>query len=567
MNTKKIITPLLFSVLIFSEKNFAIEDNISPLDQSILNQKQKDILQEAQRQENLGSKLNIHKNKFSPSEDSSNTICYDVKNIEFNNSFYLSKSEKGSLIKSYISKCLTIKDINSLTKKISNYYIEQGYVTSRAIIKPQDLSQDTLVIDIIKGKINSIEIEGEGSPIVLKLAFPNMIGKPLNLRDIEQGLDQLNRLSSQKIEIDIQPSEKSEYSDVVLKKVSKKWLNIGSELELELDNSGQKSTGETQLGTTLKLDNLLHLADLWTVSFNKDTDFSNSHKSSYLLSEVTIPYGYWLLGYQYSWNKSVQNININLGNIDFVLPYEGKGQSHTLKINRTLYRDGKQKLAFNTNITRRETENSIGGYKLATQSSILSTINLGFNYSSFLLGGYFSFNPSVTKGLHIFDAKKDNPSFKNEPRSQFHKFSASSSYFKFLTNNIYYLTSAYGQYSPYHLYSSERVSLGGQYSIRGFKESNIVGNIGGYWRNELNWQVATLPLLGDFSLKGSLDTGWIKNETHRISEGGNLTGVSFGMFLSNNFTNHSITVGKPLKYPNHLKPDNCVVYWSSSFEL
>lgn len=35
------------------------------------------------------------------------------------------------------------------------------------------------------------------------------------------------------------------------------------------------------------------------------------------------------------------------------------------------------------------------------------------------------------------------------------------------------------------LYANERLSLGGQYSVRGFKEQYLTGNRGGYWRNEL----------------------------------------------------------------------------------
>ncbi|QXF36133.1 peptide transporter [Photorhabdus luminescens] len=565
MHTGKIIKILLYSTLIFSQKTLAISGNISPLEQNIINQKQKDILQEIQKQENLGNNIDIIHNDEFPSESNHNIdpSCHFVNNIQFKDSFYLSKSEKISLVKSYMPKCLSIKDINLLTKKISNYYIEKGYITSRALIKPQDLSQGILIIDILKGKINSITIEGEGYPNTLKLAFPNMIGKSLNLRDIEQGLEQLNRLSSQKVTIDIKPSEKPEYSDVILKKISKNKLNIDAELEIELDNSGQKNTGENQFNTTLKLDNLLHLADLWTTSINKDTDFSNNHKNWHVNSELNIPYGYWLFSYQYSKNKSFQNINLGYS----TFPYEGTGETHTLKVNRTLYRDGKQKVSLNTSFTQRKTENSIADFKFSVSSPTLSTLNVGFNYSSLVTSGYFSFSPSITKGLSILDATKDNSNLKNEPKSQFYKFNVGTSYYKFLTNNVYYLTSAYGQYSPSNLYSIERISLGGQYSIRGFKEKNIAGNIGGYWRNEINWQVTKLPVLGDISLKSSLDTGWIKNEKNRISEGGNLTGISLGVSLNNTVGDHSLIVGKPLNYPEHLKPDNFVVYWSTSFNF
>ncbi|MEX0631467.1 ShlB/FhaC/HecB family hemolysin secretion/activation protein [Serratia ureilytica] len=64
--------------------------------------------------------------------------------------------------------------------------------------------------------------------------------------------------------------------------------------------------------------------------------------------------------------------------------------------------------------------------------------------------------------------------------------------------SLYYLTSAYGQTSADNLYAGERISIGGQYSVRGFKEQYLTGNRGAYWRNELNWQWQTLPGLGSF---------------------------------------------------------------------
>ncbi|CEF31096.1 ShlB/FhaC/HecB family hemolysin secretion/activation protein [Xenorhabdus nematophila] len=184
-----------------------------------------------------------------------------------------------------------------------------------------------------------------------------------------------------------------------------------------------------------------------------------------------------------------------------------------------------------------------------------------------MLGGYFSFNPTYTRGLDIFNATKDDSKFKDSPKSQFNKLSVSTSYYKFLKNDVYYLTSFYGQYSPTSLFSSERISLGSQYSIRGFKGQSIMGNTGGYWRNEFNWKLPQTPRIGNLSLNSSLDVGWIKKEKLRGSDGGNLVGTSLGLTLNNSISSHSITLGKPLKYPQYLKPDNWVIYWSTSFDF
>jgi hemolysin activation/secretion protein len=56
-----------------------------------------------------------------------------------------------------------------------------------------------------------------------------------------------------------------------------------------------------------------------------------------------------------------------------------------------------------------------------------------------------------------------------------------------VTRNAWWLTSAYGQWSPDRLYGSERLTLGGESSVRGFKEQYLSGDNGGYWRNELGY--------------------------------------------------------------------------------
>lgn len=126
-----------------------------------------------------------------------------------------------------------------------------------------------------------------------------MAGEVLNLRDIEQGMEQLNRLPSQQVNIDIQPGAHAGYSRVVLQRSSARWpvaVSAGA------DNSGQKNTGTGQMNAGVTLDNPLHLAEQWSLSAARNDDFSRSHRSRSLNGSLTLPYGYWLFSYQYAWN-------------------------------------------------------------------------------------------------------------------------------------------------------------------------------------------------------------------------------------------------------------------------
>lgn len=108
--------------------------------------------------------------------------------------------------------------------------------------------------------------------------------------------------------------------------------------------------------------------------------------------------------------------------------------------------------------------------RLTNSSVTVASLFTGLNYSRTLDGGYLTLTPAVSHGLRGLGATRDEPAAPYAARSEFRKLSLSASYFYPLTPSLYYLTSAYGQTSIDNLYSSERISFGGQYSVRGFKE-------------------------------------------------------------------------------------------------
>jgi hemolysin activation/secretion protein len=550
----------LFLLVLFTISTQSIaESQIATVDQNVIIQQQKKQLQQAQQQrDEIRHTITLSPSAV-PTSNDEDLPCYIINKIQFVGAEHFSISEQQKLTKSYLTKCLSVNKINELVQNVSNTYIEKGYITSRASLNEQNLSTGILVITIIEGKIKTFQLDGE-TPFALSMVFPELTGRILNLRDIEQGIDQLNRLPSQQITIDIQPSEQSGYSDVILKKIVSR---LPVQASVGIDNSGQKSTGDGQINAYFSMDNLLHLADQWSFSASRNSDFRNSHKNWNISSGMTIPFGYWLFDYLYTQNRSFQQIPVGTGSYR----YESQGQTHQLRINRTLFRDGQQKITLNMGFIYRQTTNIAAGTKLTFSSPTLNIVSLSSNYSATLIDGYLTFNPSFSRGIDILGATEDLNHDRNALRSRFRKFSLNSSYFIPISDDIYYLASLYGQFTPDNLYASERLSLGGQYSVRGFKEQYLIGNNGGYWRNELNWKLTRLPRLGELAINGAFDTGWLVNNKKQDSEGGNVTGASLGLSLNKNNINQLVTLGKPLIYPSHLKPDHWIVYWSVSLHF
>ncbi len=546
------------SILLCFASGLQAEVAISPADQDAINRQQKMLLEQAQQQrESLQNSLSLPSSP-EPAPGTSAGTCQKISQIVFQGAEHLSSSVKRKLTGPRLGHCLTLRDINQLVRETTAAYLKQGYITSRAWLPQQDISGGVLTVAASEGRIAAISIDGQ-EPLALKMAFPGLAGSILNLRDLEQGLDQLNRLSSRQFTIDIRPDSRPGYSRVVLRPGSSR---LPFTVTLGADNSGQKSSGTGQMNTSLVVDNPLYLADQWMISAARDDQFCHCHRSRSLSGSVTIPYGYWLFSYQTFWNDFYQDVPFQ----GTSYRYQGSTLTQRIDVNRTLLRDGQQKLALNTALSHRRAQTRLAQQRLMISSPTLTSLNIALNYSRTLGGGYLTLSPAVSRGLHIMGATPDDPQFPGVPRSGFRKFSLSASYFYPVTASLYYLTSIYGQTSPDNLYPSERIFTGGQYSVRGFKEHYLTGNQGAYWRNELNWQLITMPGVGSIGLTGALDTGWTQKRAGN-SDGGSVTGAAFGISFSNRWFSQTITAGKPLAWSDSIQPDHWVAYWQATFTL
>ncbi|WP_392552114.1 ShlB/FhaC/HecB family hemolysin secretion/activation protein [Orbus wheelerorum] len=533
---------------------------VNPADQNMINEQQKQLLEQAQQQrDSLKQSYNIKPEIINkPSEQA--ILCFTIQKIEFKGADHLPIKAQKQLTSQYLNQCLSLEKIQFIVKSVTNYYIGKGFVTSSAYLEEQDISSGTLIISVVEGKVDEIYLDG-GSPTLLMMALPNIKGNVLNLRDIEQGLEQLNRLKSKQITISIQPSSQDGYSTIILTNQTPRATPLF--LGFGINNGGQKSTGVAQGDIHLSIENPLQLADVWRFSFASNSNFRQNKANRSFTGQISLPYGYWTFDYLYSNNFFYYDIPLVFNQ----WRYKGKNQLQRFTSNRLLHRDSETKLTLNANFTNKNNQSSIAKQQLTISSPTLNIAAVGLDYSTVFKQGYVTFNPSLSQGLHLFNSTSDKQVTDGMPKSQFTKLSISSSYYKPLTESVNYLTSVYGQWSKQNLYSTERISIGGEYSVRGFKEDSLSGNKGFYWRNELTHQTRFNGTIRSLSVTAAIDTGWIKSQKSQV-DGGNMTGIALGVALSDNhYYNTSLTIGKPLFYPEIINPDRWVSYLQLSLNF
>ena len=146
--------------------------------------------------------------------------CFNVSTIE-----YITPS--GDLVipswQSYaqtlpiaLPACFSATDINALLAVATAQMVDDGWITARFGIANQDLTTGTLKLTLIVGVFDELVMletlpKGRWQP---SLALNRQ--DPINLRDIEQAVEQLNRLPSQKADIKVSPSPQQGMSNLVL---------------------------------------------------------------------------------------------------------------------------------------------------------------------------------------------------------------------------------------------------------------------------------------------------------------------------------------------------------------
>jgi len=500
--------------------------------------------------------------------------CMETKSIEITGVTLLDQKEIDAITAKYIGRCLTLNDVNNLVHDITNAYVEKEYVTTRAAIPEQDLSSGHLVIMVVEGKVEGIEFkEGQGSQREIKGAFPGLAGKYLNLRDIEQGLDQINRLPSNNASMELLPGGEQGASRVVVSNERKKTWRAS----FGLDNTGQDSTGRNQYVLALAKDNLFGINDLLNITINGDSDswLTDEHqKSATYNAFYSVPLGYWTFSGSFSHYK--YRTEVTSGGANY--PSEGDTTTTSLSVDRVLHRDQNGKTSLNVSLTHRDTQNYFNSGRLVATSQVLTSIGTTLGHTHRVLGGVASAQVGYSHGLPLLGAKRDISPSLDTARNEFNKFVFNGSFFRPLKVkdlNLSWNTSVTGQWAPHTLYSAEQISIGSRYTVRGFHDDSLSGDIGAYMRNELTLNLPNIKKksptasdwLGTMQFYAGYDTGVIRSDPKDLEERGSLQGAVVGMRTSGGRLVMDFAVARPIDAPAFLQKDDIEIYTSIKYSF
>jgi hemolysin activation/secretion protein len=462
----------------------------------------------------------------------------------------MAAGQAGATRDSAIGRCVGTEDIHLLVRRVQNEILRRGYITTRVLLAPQDLNSRTLTLTLVPGRLRSVRTSQGRKEARANFSSWNVIpvsaGDVLNLRDVEQALENLRRLPTVDADIQIAPAEDPEArpgdSDLVVN-----WKqNTPVRVNVSVDNAGSRATGKHQGSVTFAYDNPLHLNDLLYATLSHDVDRApGQHGTRGATVHYSVPFKYWLLGITGNHNPYHQSVQ---GATQSYL-YRGESQNANISLSRLVYRDATQKTTVAFTGWVRASRNFIDDTEVEVQRRRMAGWEFGVTHRQFTDSGAIEVHLSYRHGTGAANALRAPEEAFGEGTSRFAILAADGS-----INAPIVLGSLGFKYTgTWRIQSNrtplivqDRFAIGGRYTVRGFDgESSLVAERGWFVRNEM-----AVPLgRSGQELYGGLDTGKVNGPSSATLVGRSLTGGVVGLRGSIVRVQYDVFLGAPIRKP------------------
>lgn len=473
-------------------------------------------------------------------------------------------------------KCLHAGNINQIMSLAQNALIGRGYTTTRILAAPQDLNSGKLQLTLIPSYLRSIRIDRSnddqthaGRIAAFQNKFPTRSNDLLNLRDLEQGLENLKRLPTAEADLQIVPVEgEPNQSDVVVQ-----WRQrlLPYRVSVGMDNSGSEATGKYQGNITFSADNPLGLSDMFYVNYGRsiggtpDEESFDGHRkeggSNNYAVHYSAPFGKWTWAFNHNGYRYHQAVS----GLSEVYDYNGKSYNTDFGFNRLLYRDAKRKTYLGVKLWMRETKSYIDDAELTVQRRKTAGWLAELSHKEYIGRSTADFKLKYKRGIGMKDALRAPEEAFGEGTSRMKIWTASADVntpFQIGKQLFAYDTSVHAQWNKTPLTSQDKLAIGGHHTVRGFDgEMSLSAERGWYWRNDLSWQFKP-----GHQLYLGADVGHVSGQSAKWLSGQTLVGTAIGIRgqikLGGNL-HYDIFTGRALKKPEFFQSRK----WASGFQV
>ena len=513
-----------------------------------LDQRQEQERRERERAPNVPPQTPVRKPP--PMEVPQEHPCFTLQSIHLDGNDAKQFPWAQPLVDPYVGWCIGRVGINLLVKRLQQEFLVRGWVTTRVVVPPQDLAGATLTLKVVPGLIREIRFADAATRGSWATAFPARPGELLNLRDLEQGLEQLKRVPSQDVNMEIVPGQRPGESDIVIQRqLATPWRVF-----VTMDDSGSDATGKYQGSTALAVDGIFGINDLFSATYNRGLSGYSAHSGTRAGSlYYSWPYGYWtfsLGGNENSYQQTIQGTNQN-----FIL--SGEARQYDARVHRIVHRSQSAKTGVQVRVIKRRLRNYIQDAELRPSSRAVSLLEPGINHHRYIGKSEFDVQLARPMAVSWFGATPDPvDAGPDTPTNRYRLWTLDAHLsvpFTLAGREVRYSALLHAQTSSDPLYGTELIGIGNRYTVRGFDgEHTLAAERGGYLRNEM-----AVPMAGSQQqLYLGVDHGEVSGASADLLPGRRLTGAVLGLRGAWRGFTYDAYTGRPLSKPAGFATDN-----------
>jgi hemolysin activation/secretion protein len=445
-----------------------------------------------------------------------------------------------------LGRCLGAQGVGVVIARVQNAIIRRGYTTTQVRAETQDLKSGELILTVLPGHVRRIRFADGADPRGTAWnALPIDQGDILNLRDLEQGLENFKRVPTADADIQIAPAETQAQagdSDVVISYRQ----GFPFRLSASLDDGGSRATGKYQVGATLSYDNWWTLNDLFYVNWNRSLGSQGERGAHSHTIHYSIPFGYWTLGATLSGSRYRQQV---AGANPEPIVYSGQSENAELKLSRVVYRDATRKTALSLKGLMHSSRNFIDDTEVGPQRHQTSAWEAGINHREFMGPAIVETNLAYRRALDKQGREPESPIDLPQLAARYSLWLADVSVnapFQLAGQRLRYYGVVRAQWNRGALPQQDQFSIGGRYTVRGFDGELILQAERGWTlRNELALALGE----SNQELYVGLDAGQVGGPSAQYLLGQRLAGAVVGLRGGFGKVSYEAFLGTPLVKP------------------
>lgn len=436
-------------------------------------------------------------------------IKFTVRQIQVIGSTILTAAEINAITKPFEGKELTLEEITSIADTITRTYIDRGYITSRAVVPDQTVNDGVVVIRVIEGSIEKIQIEGNrrirSSYVRGRVRLGT--GTPLNTTRLEEQL-RLLRLNPifKNVEASLRSGSELGKSVLVVRVTEANPFDSF----FSIDNYSSPSVGSERLGVNLRYRNITGFGDEIGASYYRTTTGgSNSLDLAYSLPlnarDGTLQFRLAPNFYEVTqppFNK---------------LDIRGESNLYEVSFRQPIFRSPRREFALSLGFSYRESQTFLADEPTAFGAgpddegrTRTSVINFQQEYISRDVKGATALRSQFSFGIDALDATINS---EPTPDGRFISWLAQVQRVQRIDKNNLLIVQADVQLTPDSLLPSQQFVIGGGQSLRGYRQNIRAGDSGFRFSVENRFTVVRdkngLPT---FQLAPFIDLGTVWNK-------------------------------------------------------